>query len=601
MKRIVSLSFLLGILLFQSACKKDFLSTQVQQNFSEDLFLNSGPANLKSFGMGVYSYLPQFNRFGGNALLAAACDEADYPRFNNLQRFNAGAWDPFTNPDDVWGDYYKAIRHANLFLEKTVNFRSLLVQDTISNKANYIIDVDDFIKLRAEVRFLRAYFYMELIRRYGGVPIITKVLTEEESYTLQRSSFQECADFIARECDSAYIDLTNHYFNYGIPAGQTIGRGDAGTDVNRLGRVEKPAAVALKLRVLLYAASPLFNANNDISKWQKAAEAAQQLFTDPNCAHVNFLNGNYKDLFMSQNTTNNLTPRKGANSGIILTRPFQLNSNTFERANYPVGMVNGGEGATCPSQNLVDAFEMRTTGLPISDPASGYDPANPYNNRDQRLGWIVVLNGSVMGLNTDNTNRTVQSFSGGLDGIGAKVGATSTGYYLRKMCVENYNLAQAGTRAKSWVLMRFAEVLLNYAEAANEAFGPDAKPVLNGAAAVRSAREAVNLVRSRAGLPILAAGISQAQLRDRIRNERRVELAFEEHRFFDVRRWKIAEVTENQPLLGMQLIPTSTPGTFSYQRFTVENRSFSTKMYLYPIPFSEITKSNGLLIQNPGW
>jgi hypothetical protein len=601
MKRIINFSFLLMFLSFFTACKKDFLSTQVQQNFSEDLFLNSGPANIKAFGMGVYSYLPQLNRFGGNALLAAACDEADYPRFNNLQRFNAGAWDPFTNPDDVWADYYKAIRHANLFLEKTVNFRSLLVQDTISNKANYIIDVDDFIKLRAEVKFLRAYFYMELIRRYGGVPIITKVLSEQESYTQQRASFQECADFIVRECDSSYLDLTNHFFNYGIPVGQTIGRGDAGTDLNRLGRIEKPAAVALKLRVLLYAASPLFNTNNDVSKWQKAAQAAQQFFTDPNCAHVNFLNSNYRDLFMAQNTTNNLTPRKGSNSGIILTCPFQRNSNSFERANYPVGMVNGGEGATCPSQNLVDAFEMRTTGLPISDPASGFDPANPYNNRDQRLGWIVVLNGSVMGLNTDNTNRTVQSFSGGLDGIGAKVGATSTGYYLRKMCVENYNLALAGTRAKSWVLMRFAEVLLNYAEATNEAYGPDVKPVINGAVVTRSAREAVNLVRTRAGMPPIPAGITQAQFRERIRNERRVELAFEEHRFFDTRRWKIAETTENQPLIGMQLIPTGATGSFQYQRFTVENRTFAAKMYLYPIPFSEINKSNGLLNQNPGW
>jgi hypothetical protein len=303
---------------------------------------------------------------------------------------------------------------------------------------------------------------------------------------------------------------------------------------------------------------------------------------------------------MAQNTTNNLTPRKGANSGIILTRPFQLNSNTFERANYPVGMVNGGEGATCPSQNLVDAFEMRTTGLPIADAASGYDANNPYANRDQRLGWIVVLNGSTMGLNTNNTARIVESFTGGADAIGAKEGATTTGYYLRKLCVENYNLSLAGTRAKAWILMRFAEVLLNYAEAANEAFGPEAKPVLNGTAAVRSAREAINLVRARAGQPAINAGITQTQLRDRIRNERRVELAFEEHRFFDVRRWRIAEQTETTPLAGMRVNVTG-PTTFSYQRFTVEPRVFNAKMYLYPIPFSEIAKSNGLITQNPGW
>jgi starch-binding outer membrane protein, SusD/RagB family len=351
---------------------------------------------------------------------------------------------------------------------------------------------------------------------------------------------------------------------------------------------------------LLFAASPLNNPGNNAAKWELAAAAGQQLFTDPNCAHVNFLNANYKDLFMAQNTTNNLTPRKGANSGIILTRPFALNTNVLERANYPVGMLNGGEGATCPSQNLVDAFEMRTTGKPITDPTSGYDPLNPYANRDQRLGWIVVLNGSTMGLNTNNTPRTVLSYEGSLDGIGAKVGATTTGYYLRKMCVENYNLTLGGTRAKSWVLMRYAEVLLNFAEALNEAFGPEAKPSLGGAVAARSAREALNLVRVRAGQPAIASGITQADFRQRVRNERRVELAFEEHRFFDVRRWKIAEQTESAPLTGMRVSLTS-PGVFNYQSFVVEPRVFNAKMYLYPIPFAEISKSNGMISQNPGW
>jgi prevent-host-death family protein len=144
------------------------------------------------------------------------------------------------------------------------------------------------------------------------------------------------------------------------PAGKTLGVGDGGTNNNRLGRIEKPAAIALKLRALLYAASPLHNAPNDKRRWELAAAAGQQFFTDPNCVQVNFLSTNYKDLFMAQNTTNNLTPRKGANAGIIMTRPYQLNSNVFERANYPVGMANAGEGATCPSQNLIDAFETKS-------------------------------------------------------------------------------------------------------------------------------------------------------------------------------------------------------------------------------------------------
>jgi hypothetical protein len=168
------------------------------------------------------------------------------------------------------------------------------------------------------------------------------------------------------------------------------------------------------------------------------------------------------------------------------------------------------------------------------------------------------------------------------------------------MNVENYNLAATNTRAKSWVLMRFAEVLLNYAEAANEAFGPDARPNFGGVPSIRSAREAVNMVRARVGMPAIASGISQAQLRERIRNERRVELAFEEHRFFDVRRWKIAEQTESQPLRGMR-INRDVTGTLTYETFTVEPRVFDSRMYLYPIPFQEIAKSNGVMTQNPGW
>ncbi len=598
MKKYITICTVL-FALFITGCKKNFLDTQIQQNFDENLFLNSGFDNLKAYGMGVYNYLPQFNGYGGNALLAAGSDEADYARFGAIQNLNTGAWGPFSNPDDVFGDYYKAIRHANLFLEKTVDFRKLIVQDTISNKLAYTINVDDFTKLRAEVKFLRAYYYMELIKRYGGVPLVTKTLTETEALAARRNTFQECVDFIVAECDAAYVDLTNHYINYGIPTGTTVGRGDGGTDNNRLGRIEKPAALALKQRALLYAASPL-NSPNNINKWELAAAAGQAIFSDPNAAHVNFLNANYKDLFMSQNTTNNLTPRKGANSGIIMTRPFDRTSDAFEKANYPVGMTNGGQGVTAPSQNLVDAYEMRTTGKPITDPTSGYDPANPYANRDNRLAFTIVVNGASMGINTNNSARITESFVGGVDGIGAKVGATTTGYYLRKMLVENYDLTRANARAKSWVLMRFAEVLLSFAEAMNEAYGPEAKPSFNGVAFTRSAREAVNLVRARAGMPAIAAGISQTEMRDRIRNERRVELAFEEHRFFDVRRWKIAEITERQPLLGMRVIKNS-PTSFTYSPFVVEQRVFDNKMYWYPIPNDEIAKSNGLLVQNPGW
>ena len=599
MKKKLTFILILFATLFIS-CNKNILDTQIQQNYDEELFLNSGSANLKAFGMGVYNYLPQLNRFSSNGLLAAASDEADFALSTAIQKFNTGAWGPYSNPDDVFGNYYKAIRSANLFLDKTVDFKKLLVQDTISNKAGYVIDVDDFTKLRAEVRFLRAYFYMELVKRYGGVPIVTTVLNVDNAFAIPRNTYDECINFIVTECDACYPDLTNHYVNYGIPVGTTVGRGDGGTDNNKLGRVEKPAAVALKVRALLYAASSLNNPANSLEKWQLAASAAQQLFNDPNCVQVKFLYTAYKDLFEAQNTTNNLTPRKGANSGLILTRPFQQNGNSFEVANYPVGMTNGGGGVTSPSQNLVDAFEVKSTGKPITEPTSNYNAANPFNDRDPRLAQVIVIPGSIIGKNTNGTARTVDSYVNGLDGVGAKYGATTTGYYLRKMLCENFDLTKTDAKPKAWVLMRYAEVLLSFAEAMNEAYGPDAKPAYAGLTFTMSAREAINLVRARSTMPALALGMSQADMRTRIRNERRVELCFEDHRFFDVRRWNIAIQTEVTPLMGMQVVK-NTDGTFNYTTFIVEQRSFDPKMNLFPIPYSEVAKSNGVLVQNPGW
>jgi len=590
-----SLIIIVFSIVLLAGCQDDFLDRRINTSWDEKMYLNSGFGNLKALGMGVYNYLGQFSNYGGNAMLAAACDEADYAKVANIQRFNTGAWGPFSNPDDVFDDYYRGIRHANLFLEKTVDYKTMIMQDTIGLKSEYILNLDDFTKLRAEVRFLRAYFYMELIKRYGGVPIIDKVLTEEEAMVAKRNSFDECIDFIVNECDAVYPILTESYFNYGIPSGQTVGKGDGGTDLTKLGRVEKPAAVALKLRALLYAASPLNNPTKDTERWIKAANAGQAFLSDPNCAIYRFLGANYQQLFNGV-TQNNLTPRKGSNSGIIFSRPYELVGVTMEKANYPIGLTNGGGGCTCPSQNLVDAYETKN-GLSITDDPT-YDPNNPYINRDPRLLMTVVVNGSVVGKTISNASYTVASYVGGADGIGTKAGATTTGYYLRKMLVDNFNLVTPAGKPKSWVLMRYAEVLLNYAEAMNEAYGPDVK-----GANLYTAREAVNLVRDRSGvkMPPIPIGLLVDVMREKIQNERRIELAFEEQRFFDVRRWKTAELTENKPLLGMK-VTLSDLGIPIYEKFTVEPRIFdASKMYRYPIPYNEVAKSNGSLIQNDNW
>ncbi|MDD3196581.1 MAG: RagB/SusD family nutrient uptake outer membrane protein, partial [Paludibacter sp.] len=531
-----------GALLFSSC--SDFLDQQIDVNFTEDNFIYSGNNAIREFGMQSYTFLRGFTNYDGNAMLAASCDEADFARPSQMQYFNMGAWGVFNNPDNVFAHYYRGIRHVNLFLEKTTNFQELLVKDTITNMTSYISDCDDIFRLRAEARFLRAYFYMELIKRYGGVPIVTTVLPISNEGLPPRNSFDECVDFIVSESDTAYKYMADHWVNYGVPAGGKMGdgRGDSpgSTDMARLGRAEKVAAKALKLRALLYAASPLNNPSNDIEKWKRAAAAGNEFLSNPDFQYWTSPNFSYWEIFCTQNDLKYLTSQKGRNTGIIFTVPFQLNGNSMERYNYPIGAPNGGQAVTAPSQNLVDAFEM-SDGKPF-DWNNPNHAANPFVGRDRRIRYIIAYNNSVFGKNTDNTDRLVQSYEGGPDAIGVKQGATTTGYYLKKFSITNHNLTQStSVKPKAWVVMRIGEVLLNYAEAMNEAYGPEVKPVIDGVAAVYSAREAVNRVRTRSDVaqPALPVGLSQDVMRERIRNERRIELAFEEHRPFDVRRWMI--------------------------------------------------------------
>ena len=545
----------------------DYLDREISSNYHEqDVFVNY--ERMFKAGTGMYTFM--FHCFGYNrissAMLASACDEADHANKNStIHQYNEGIWTASSNPEDCWAHFYQAIRSTNLFLRETENYKELLLRDlTIdSNREEYEYQTRDIAWMRAEARFLRALYHFELVKRYGGVPIMTEVIDDEETLSkISRDSFDDCIDFIVSECDEITPLLNESWVGF--------------DDEQWRGRATGPAAMALKSRALLYAASELHNPDGNEQRWYEAAKAAHDVIALGKFS----LYSDYKGLFTLGN---------GADGNPEVIFAVQgWNDNTYEKANYPIGYDQGGLNSTCPSQNLVDAYEMKATGKNIWEMGSGYDPENPYEGRDPRLEMSILLN------NTTFNGRPVECWVGGIDGYGREF-ATTTGYYVRKYVAENLDLAQNQTSVHSWIMFRYAEILLNYAEAMNEYVGPESKGDFS-----MTAKAAIDAVRTRksVGLPILPPGLTQEEMRERIRNERRVELAFEEHRFFDVRRWKIAEKTENEPIMAMQ-ITRENDDSFSYKVVKQEDRVFRDYMYLYPIPESEVHK--GSIEQNPGW
>ncbi|TDE17423.1 RagB/SusD family nutrient uptake outer membrane protein [Dyadobacter psychrotolerans] len=506
---------------------------------TEDQYWNLNSAARGQLNRG-YTFLQEgYNRYGG-AMLAAGSDEAVNSNLNSaVNIFNNGTWSSLRTIDDNYAINYNGIRQVNVFLEN-------------SHRAN-ITPLNEVPRLRGEAFFLRAFFHFELLKRYGGVIIADRVFMTDQDLDLPRNSFQETLNQIIKDCDSAAVKLPLSPAQYGT--------GDRG-------RATKAAALALKSRALLYAASPLNNTANDATLWQKAAAASKELIDTK--AHS--LLASFANVFNFSNAA--------YNSEVIFATVANAR-NDIEINNAPIS-YNGASGLTNPTQELVDAFEMKN-GLPISDPASGYSASAPYKDRDPRFALSVIYDGSVF------KSVAVNTGVGGKDGIGQSVNATKTGYYMRKFLSDaaSWNQTTNATVRRPWVLFRYAETLLNYAEAQNEAVGPDA-----------SVHDAINQIRKRAGMPNLPAGLTKDQMRLRIRNERRVELAFEEHRFFDIRRWKTGEADLGKAVTGMRI--TNTTGTPVYERFTVETRIFNERVYRYPIPQSEINNTTKLQ-QNPGY
>lgn len=512
----------------------------------------------------IYSYLDSDLPADGS--LCSACDESEYAwSWSTVLGYTDGRWSS-TNAYSRWS--FEGIRKANFFLEESVNadFSELRFDK------NYEAEMKRFNRYQYEVRFLRAYFYFNLARAYGDVPLITKVLTEEEANQVSRTPVAEVFDFIVKECDDIADEL---------PVDYTKLENDAANGTSpETGRITKQAVLALKARTLLYWASPLFNEDNDPTLWQRAAQASKDVldFCDAN----NIQLGKYSEIWGTENYK--------AKEMIFVRRIGDTNS--LETTNFPVGMENGNSG-NCPSQTLVDAYEMQATGKAWNEEGSGYDANNPYSGRDPRLGMTIAVNGDKW---PDTNPNPLETYTGGRNALPI-AGATPTGYYLKKYLDSTTDISSStgsGGKRHSWVTFRLGEFYLNYAEAVFNYLGSaDA----TDAVFTMSPVEAVNKVRNREDvkMPDFPSGMSADEFIQKYRRERMVELAFEGHRFWDVRRWKDGDSQKN--IIEMQI--TKNGDNYTYKRVT-KSRYWNDKMYLFPIPDSEMRK-NPNLTQNPGW
>jgi len=552
-----------ALLAMATSCKKDFLTVNPTDRVSETAVLNDSSL-FEDYVVARYigaklqdkegdGTNPGFGRGFEYAMWSSLTDESIYNNDDATWLIQRGLLAPenLGNAGVLWGRSYRSIRECNFAL---------------NNLANVPMSDGHKTMLKAELRFIRAFRYQDLIRNYGGI-----VLMGDKVYNLSddlqdaalftRSSIKESIDYALAELTAAAADLP-------------LDNGDTW----KAGRATKGAALALKSRLALYAASPLYNAGT----WEDAAKAAQEVIA---LNKYSLYQGGYGNLFLDAN-----------NSEAIFVRFYTKNANHthMEIANGPNSY--GGWAGNSPLQNLVDDYEMMD-GKAITDPASGYNPQDPYKNRDPRFYATILYNGASY------RGSTIETFVPG--GKDSKDGpdnwnSSKTGYYLKKFMNDSYPLQNPWGNAgfQPWYYFRYAEVLLNFAEAANEAYGPDVTP----SGASLTARAAVNLIRSRASvaMPDVQAGLSKDAMRTAIRNERRVELAFEEHRFYDVRRWKIADVTENAPAGGITI--TKNGSNYVYTtKVALDGRRFLTQHYWLPIPRTEIQASGNKIEQNPNY
>jgi len=551
----ILLSFLAATTLASCSEQMDFKEYSIYDTaYMQKKFERAG-----GFLSTIYADLDSdFGNYSG-ATLASATDEAVYSHDGNaIESFFNGAWSPTNANSSLWTTCYHGIAYCNMFLDE---FTGLKFEDYVLDK-NYLAEMYQYNNYQWEARWARAYFYFLLVRQYGGVPLITANMSAEEASVQPRATADEVFAFIDSECEAIKDQITKDYGDLG----------DLAMSPANNGRANNLAVLALRARAALYHASPLFNTSNDQSRWQKAAQLNKAVI-DSCAARGMKLSNDYKGLFIGNTNWSDAA----AVGEIIFGRRMPTENSTFETYNFPVGISGagaGGGGGNCPTQNLVEAYE----------------------DGDKRFSQTIACNGDSW----PNANSVpLETYIGGLNGLPTAF-ATPTGYYLKKYVTESVQIAGSGanTCKHVWVTFRLGEFYLNYAEALfNLAGSGYTTPSGFGSA---TAAYYINQIRRRAGLANLPTDLTASQFKEKYENERFVELAFEGHRFFDVRRWKEGD-KYFKTIYGLQ-ITKNADGTFNESKVVVQNRQWDdSKMNLFPIPQSEILKSGNVLTQNPGW
>lgn len=516
---------------------------------------------------------------------------------NAYRRMAEGSWRSDNNPLDQWQYLRASWQYINQFIE--VCQKVDWAQDEVASELYKM-------RFRGDAYGMRALYMLHLLMAHAGwsadgqllgIPILTEPETVSSDFNKPRDTFKACLELLNKDVDQCIADLPADYGDLKTAAevpekykqmGATLEEYNRVFGDHAKNRMNPKVARAIRAQAALLAASPAYSAGSGVT-WEEAANLMAEVLKNLGPNPVSQLDPTGNVWYTDQSGLTNLV--QGYNRPEFLWRSNKDESNSMEKDQFVPTLF--GNGRVNPSQNLVDAFPM-ANGLPITDPNSGYNPQDPYAGRDPRLDLYIIHNKSTYKGKTiitaaDGTdNNAMNKFDGK---------STRTGYYLKKFLVEDVNAdptaATQGKHVKPWI--RYTEIFLSYAEAANEAWGPKGTGS-NG----YSAYDVIKAIRRRAGVGgtndtyLEECATDKAKMRELIRNERRIELCFEGFRFWDLRRWKVDLSKLNETVKGMKITGSH------YEVVPVEERQYSDYMYFGPIPYSETIKFDAL-VQNAGW